>query len=109
MAAMIFEVPPHWGTARWLSRTLVYESPPWRSPFGPAFAFKTAPGDFVSSRAQLMGSGAAGGGTSPWSAEGVLALTGTFGMMSRRSLALVRREHAMKADQMQPGTGNERG
>jgi hypothetical protein len=32
--------------------------------------------------------GAMGGRTSPWSAEGVLALTGTFGMMSGRSLAL---------------------
>jgi hypothetical protein len=31
----------------------------------------------LSSRAQLMGAGAAGGGVSAWSAEGVLALTGT--------------------------------
>jgi hypothetical protein len=31
---------------------------------------------------------AAGGGTSPWSAEEVLTLTGTFGMMLGRSLAL---------------------
>jgi hypothetical protein len=38
--------------------------------------------------AQLMGAGAAGGGTSAWSAEGVLTLTGTFGMFSERSLAL---------------------
>ena len=48
-------------------------------PSGRRLPFKTAPGGFVSSRAQLMGAGAAGGGTSAWSAEGVLALTGTFG------------------------------
>ncbi len=36
----------------------------------------------------LIGAGAARGGTSAWSAEGVLALTGTFGMMSGCSLAL---------------------
>ena len=57
-------------------------------PSGRRSPFKTAPGGFVSSRAQLMEAGAAGGGTSAWSAEGVLALTGTFGTMSGRSLAL---------------------
>ena len=39
-------------------------------PSGRRSPFKTAPGGFVSSRAQLMGAGAAGGGTSAWSAEG---------------------------------------
>ena len=56
-------------------------------PSGRRSPFKTAPGGFVRSRAQAMGAGAAGRGTSPWSAERVLALTGTFGMMSERSLA----------------------
>jgi hypothetical protein len=66
--AMIFKVPPHWEQCSIsISNTR------------------------LSSRAQLMGAGAAGGGTSAWSAEGVLTstLTGTFGMMSGRSLALV--------------------
>jgi len=38
--------------------------------------------------AQLIGAGAAGGGASAWSAEWVLALTGTFGIMLGRNLAL---------------------
>jgi hypothetical protein len=48
-------------------------------PWGRHSPFKIAPGGFVGSRAQLMGAGAAGGGTSAWSAEGVFTLTGTFG------------------------------
>ena len=40
-------------------------------PSGRRSPFKPAPGGFVSSRPQLMEAGAAGGGTSPWSAEGV--------------------------------------
>ncbi len=80
--------------------------------------FKTAPGGFVSSRAQLIGAGGAGGGTSAWSAEGVLALTGRFGMISGRSLALrprrakqappwpgFGREHAMETDEINRGRG----
>jgi hypothetical protein len=39
----------------------------------------------LSSRTQLTGAGAAGGGPSAWSAEGVLALTGTFGTISDES------------------------
>ena len=59
MAAMIFKVPPQCGQCSIsISNTR------------------------LSSRAQLMGAGAAGGGSSAWSAEGVLALTGTFGMIS---------------------------
>ena len=59
------QVPPHWEQCSiWISNTR------------------------LSSRAQLMGAGGAGGGTSAWSAEGVSTLTGTFGMMSGRSLAL---------------------
>ena len=54
MAAMNFKVPPHWEQCSIsISNTR------------------------LSSRAQLMGAGAAGGGTSAWSAEGVLTLTGT--------------------------------
>ena len=65
MAAMIFKVPPQCGHCSIsISNTR------------------------LSSRAQLMGAGAAGGGGSAWSAEGVLALTGTFGMISGRNLAL---------------------
>ena len=65
MAGMIFKVPPHWEQCSIsISNTR------------------------LSSRAQLMGAGGPGGGTSAWSAEGVLTLTGTFGMMSGRSLAL---------------------
>ncbi|MGH9962497.1 MAG: hypothetical protein ACREBC_36180, partial [Pyrinomonadaceae bacterium] len=45
---------------------------------------KPAPGGFVSNRAQLRRAGAAVGGASAWSAEGVWALTGTSGMTSRR-------------------------
>ena len=60
-----------------------------------------------------MGAGAAGGGTSAWSAEGVLTLTGTFGkpgpgmlpawrpkdgMISGRNLAL----HPRRAKQAPP-------
>jgi hypothetical protein len=38
MAAMIFKVPPHREECSiWISNTR-YESPPWLSPFGPAFA-----------------------------------------------------------------------
>jgi len=56
MVAMIAKGPPQWGQcSRSISNTR------------------------LSSRAQFMGAGAAGGGTSAWSAEGVLALTGTFG------------------------------
>ena len=89
MAAIIFKVPPHWGqcsmsisNTRLRKPSLAFALRGRRSPF------KTAPGDFVSSWPQLMEAGAAGGGTSAWSAEGVLALTGTFGTMSGRSLAL---------------------
>jgi hypothetical protein len=39
-------------------------------PAGRRSPFKTAPGGFVSSWPQLMEAGAAGGGTSAWSAEG---------------------------------------
>ena len=65
-----------------------------------------------------MEAGAAGGGTSAWSAEGVLALTGTFGTMSGRSVALRLGAPSTplpgpgfgrKADEMQPRTGNQRG
>jgi hypothetical protein len=47
-------------------------------PSGRCSPFKTAPGGFVSSQAQLRRAGAEGGGASPWSAEGVLALTGAL-------------------------------
>ena len=57
-------------------------------PSGRRSPFKTAPDGFVSNRAQLMGAGAAGGGTSAWFAEGVLGFSGTLGMTSGRSLAL---------------------
>ena len=56
MAAMIFKVPPHWEQC---SISILNTR--------------------LSSLAQLMGAGAAGGGTSAWFAEGVLTLTGTFG------------------------------
>ena len=52
----------------------------------------------------LDGGDATGGGTSLWSAEGVLALTGTFGMMSGRSLALGA-STTMEADESEPGAG----
>ena len=39
-------------------------------------------------QAQLMRAGTEGGGASPWSVEGVLALTGALGMIAGRSLAL---------------------
>jgi len=42
----------------------------------------------LSHRAQLRRAGAAGGGSSPGSAEGGWALSGTLGMISGRSLAL---------------------
>jgi hypothetical protein len=58
-------------------------------PAGRRSPFKTAPGGFVSEqRAQLRRAGAAGGGASAWSAEGVLGFSGTLGMISGRSLAL---------------------
>ncbi len=101
MAAMIFKGPPHWGQCSMsISNTRLRK---------PSLAFalwagvrrsKPAPGGFVSSRAQLMGAGAAGGGTSAWSAD-VLALTGRFGTMSGRSLALRPR----RAKQALPGPG----
>jgi len=69
-----------------------------------------------------MGAGAAVGGASAWSAEGVWALTGTPGMIAGRSLALrlgapsrplpgpgFGREHAMEANEMGPWTGNQGG
>ena len=59
------------------------EALPGFRPAGRRSPFKTAPGGFVSSWAPLMETGAAGGGTSAWSAEGVLALTGTFGTVDR--------------------------
>ena len=52
--------------------------PRFRPP-GRRSPFKTAPGGFVSSPAQLRRVGAGVGGASPWSAEGVLALTGALG------------------------------
>jgi hypothetical protein len=62
---MIFVGPPHWEQcSRSISNTR------------------------LSNRAQLMGAGTAEGGASACSAEGVLALTGTPGMISGRSLAL---------------------
>ena len=79
MAAMIFKVPPHWEQC-----SISILNTRLRKP-SLAFALragvrrsKPAPGGFVSSRAQLMGAGAAGGGTSAWFAEGVLTLTGTL-------------------------------
>ena len=48
-------------------------------PSGRRSPFKTAPDGFVSNRAQLRRAGAAGGGASAWSAEGVLGFTGTLG------------------------------
>ena len=65
MAAMIFKAPPHWGHCSMsISNTR------------------------LSSRAQLMRLGAKCWGASPWSAEGAFALTGAFGMIMGRSLAL---------------------
>jgi hypothetical protein len=65
MAAMIFKGPPQRGQcSRSISNTR------------------------LSKRAQLRRAGAAAGGASEWSAEGVWALTGTVGMISGRSLAL---------------------
>ncbi len=89
MAAMIVKGPPQWGHCSYRYRIPVYESPSL------AFALragvrrsKPAPGGFVSNRAQLRRAGAAVGGASAWSAEGVWALTGTPGMIAGRSLAL---------------------
>ena len=64
MAAMIFKGPQRGQCSRSISNTR------------------------LSNRAQLRRAGAAAGGASEWSAEGVWALTGTVGMNSGRSLAL---------------------
>ena len=69
-----------------------------------------------------MRTGAAAGGASAWSAEGVWVLTGTLGKPGpARSPAWrpedgmisgavsVGREHAMEADEMQPWTRDKRG
>ena len=66
MAAMIFKVPPDWGQCSMSISNTRLGKPSWLSPFGPAFAVQN-PGGFVSSWAQLMETGAAGGGTSAWS------------------------------------------
>ena len=73
-------------------KTLVYETLPGFRPSGRRSPFKTAPGGFVSSRAQLIRAGAKGGGTSPWSGEGVLALTGTLGKPDPGTLPVWRPE-----------------
>ena len=98
----------------------VYESPPWLSRFGPAFAVQNRSRRFCEQPGLAHGADATGGRTSPWSAEGVLALTGTFGqpgtgalpawrpedgMMSGRSLAL---GASAPWKRMQPWTGIQR-
>jgi hypothetical protein len=55
MTAMIFKVPPHWGHC---SMSISEHA--------------------FSSRAQLMGAGAAGGGTSAWSAALVVVAAGSL-------------------------------
>ncbi len=95
MAAMIFKGPPHWGQCSMSISNTSFEQP------GPAYGGRRR-----------------GRSTSAWSAEGVLALTGRFGMISGRSLALrprrakqappwpgFGREHAMETDEINRGRG----
>ncbi len=86
MVAMIFKVPPHCEQC-----SISISNTRLRKP-SLAFALragvrrsKPAPGGFVSSRAPAHGGSATGGRTSPWSAEGVSALTGRFAMISGRA------------------------
>jgi hypothetical protein len=75
MEGRSFKVPPHWEQCSIsISDTRCKGSPGFRAS-GRRSPFKTAPGGFVNSRAQLIRVGAEGGRGGSWSAEGVLALT----------------------------------
>ena len=80
--AMIFKGPPLLRVLLDVDREHSFtKALPGFRPLGRRSPFKTAPGGFVSSRAQLMREGAEERGASAWSDEGVLTLTGALGKL----------------------------
>ena len=89
MAAMIFKVPPHWGAMFHidLEHSFTKALPGFR-PSGRRSPFKTRSRRFCEEPGPAHGS-RRHRGTSAWSPEGVLTLTGTFGMISGRVVVVL--------------------